>query len=63
MNEERLINSMEPGGSMPHTTGMRGKGINMEWVHREEWRRKMKKTKTSVTERCANIKILYINKM
>ena len=25
------------------TTGMRGKGIlNMEWVNREEWRRKIK---------------------
>ena len=37
------------------TTGMREKGINKEWIDREEWRRKNK-------ERCASIDTLYINK-
>ena len=40
------------------TTGMREKGINnMEWIDREEWRRKIK-LKTLGTERCVNIKTL-----
>ena len=38
---------------------MREKGINnMEWVDREEWRRKIKLE----AQRCANIDTLYIIK-
>ena len=42
---------------------MREKGINnLEWVDREEWRRKIK-FKTLGTEICANIETLYRNKI
>ena len=41
-------------------TGMRKKGINnMEWIDREEWRRKINLR----TKRCRNIDTLYINKI
>ena len=41
--------------------GMREKGFNnLEWVDKEEWR---KKIKTLGTERCTNTKTLYINKI
>ena len=42
------------------TTCMREKGINIEWIHREEWR---KDNKTLGTERCGKIDTLHINEI
>ena len=40
-------------------TEMRQKGINtIEWIDREEWRRKIKRKKTLGAERCENTDIL-----
>ena len=45
---------------MQEITEMGKKGINkMEWVVREEWRRKIKLD----TEKCEDINTLYINKI
>ena len=58
--EEEETEDLEIRGQV--TTGMREKGINMEWIDRDEWRSKMKllaqkDVQTSIL--CTQIKIFH----